>query len=724
MERQVRARVPRLSRGALAGASAALLMTGLAVLPTVAGADALPDGRAYELVTPTLNGVRVQPGHEFFTQSTASGDGLAFVGTDALDGAPSSGVYNAMVASRGSAGWSVMPEAIPFSQPEAGYLATVVNAMSSDLSQFIVTTDQPLVPGVETGDNVFLGTAQGSYTAITDAASDANGSGLSVTGVSADFSHIFFNPDVAQLPADKVNYHSGSNLYQWAGGQLSIVNVLPTGKLSKQPALLASGSTNNLSAVSADGDAVLFQDENPSGVDPLYLRLDGSSTVQVDLSQRSTADPNAQPSSAAVGITPDGSQILFTSPSELTNDANTGTSGGSPDDAGNDLYDYDVTTGTLTDLTPDTNSVDAATGADVQAVVGTADDASYVYFVATGDLAAGATAGQPNLYVEHDGTPAFIASATGLVNSSAYTTPDGGSIAFESTASLTGYDNTDQTTGDPDTEVFEYDAAAGTLSCASCRADGTAPTGSSTIPGGGSANGVNSPTRVVSDDGSQVFFDSTDQVVPGATDGLQNVYEYEDGAVSLISPGDGASAATLVDASPSGDDVFFDSYDDVVPPLDSSLESAIWDARVGGGFPITSTTPGVCTETIQCRDTGTSATGTGTIATDSGSGQLRTGGRTVFKVERHSLHGSTLTLRVRVGAAGRLTASGRDVRTARRRIRHGSTVTLAVRLSSRARATLTHRHLLRLVIRVRYARSSGGARTITVHVTARKKGGR
>jgi len=500
--------------------------------------------------------------------------------------------------------------------------------------------------------------------------------------------------------------------------------VLPNGTLGKQPADLASGSTNNLSAVSADGDGVLFQDENPSGVSPLYLRVDGSSTVKVDVSQRSTPDPNAQQSSTAVGITPDGSQVLFTNASELTDDANTGTSGGAPTDAGNDLYDYDVTTGDLTDLTPDSNSTDKATGADVQAVVGAADDASYVYFVATGDLASGAISGQANLYVEHDGTTTFIAQATGMIDSSAYTTPDGASIAFESTDPLTGYDNTDQTTGDPDTEVFDDNAAAGTLVCASCRTDGTAPNGSSTIPGGGSANGVNHPTRVISDDGSQVFFDSTDQIVPGATDDLQNVYEYENGTVSLISPGDGASAATLVDASSSGDDVFFDSYDDVIPPLDSSLESAIWDARVGGGFPITSTTEGVCTATVQCRATGSSSTGTGTIATNSASGQLKTSGRTVFKVERHSLHGSTLTLRVRVGAAGRLTASGRDVRTARRRVRHGSAVTLAARLTPKASAALAHRHRLRLVIRVRYARSSGGARTITVHVTARKKEGR
>ncbi len=230
---------------------------------------------------------------------------------------------------------------------------------------------------------------------------------------------------------------------------------------------------------------------------------------------------------------------------------------------------------------------------------------------------------------------------------------------------------------------------------------------------------------MLSDDGTRVFFDSTDQVVPGATDGLQNVYEYENGTTSLISPGDGSSPATLVDASSSGDDVFFDSYDDVVPPLDSSLESAIWDARVGGGFPITSTTEGVCTATPQCRATGTSGAGTPPIATDSSTGQISShGGHAVFAVTSHTLRGSTLTLRVRLRASGRLTASGRGVRGARRRVRHSETVTLSLRLTPGARATLSHHHRLRLAIRVRFQRTSGGSRTITVHVTAKRKAGR
>src|SRR5579875_2381662 len=104
MEREVRAGLLRLRRRLIAGAASLFVAAGLSTLPSTARAAGLPDGRAYELVTPTLNGARVQPGHQFFTQSTASGDALAFVDTDALDNCTSSGVYNAMVATRGTTG--------------------------------------------------------------------------------------------------------------------------------------------------------------------------------------------------------------------------------------------------------------------------------------------------------------------------------------------------------------------------------------------------------------------------------------------------------------------------------------------------------------------------------------------------------------------------------------------------------------------------------------------
>lgn len=42
---------------------------------------------------------------------------------------------------------------------------------------------------------------------------------------------------------------------------------------------------------------------------------------------------------------------------------------------------------------------------------------------------------------------------------------------------------------------------------------------------------------MVSADGSRVFFDSGDAVVPGDVNGTEDVYEWEDGHLYLISSG-------------------------------------------------------------------------------------------------------------------------------------------------------------------------------------------
>ena len=62
--------------------------------------------------------------------------------------------------------------------------------------------------------------------------------------------------------------------------------------------------------------------------------------------------------------------VFFTSHEELTNDANTG-----GEDGGNDLYLYSLKTGRLTDITPDTNAVDA-NGAEVIEFIGASSDGS------------------------------------------------------------------------------------------------------------------------------------------------------------------------------------------------------------------------------------------------------------------------------------------------------------------------------------------------------------
>ena len=130
-------------------------------------------------------------------------------------------------------------------------------------------------------------------------------------------------------------------------------------------------------------------------------------------------------------------------------------------------------------------------------VMGVSQDASHVYFASREAIAGSgkdtlgeeAEAGDANLYLWHEGDYAFVGVLSDRDAISALPSPigaapfanlariEGSHAAFLSSAPLTGYDNADAATGEPDTEVFLYDAAANRLVCASCNPSGGRPAG-------------------------------------------------------------------------------------------------------------------------------------------------------------------------------------------------------------------------------------------------------
>ena len=90
--------------------------------------------------------------------------------------------------------------------------------------------------------------------------------------------------------------------------------------------------------------------------------------------------------------------------------------------------------------------------------------------------------------------------------------------------------------------------------------------------------------RVMSDDGSRVFFNAYDALVPGDTNGTQDVYQWElpgtgdcttanpsyseqnGGCVSLISSGQSPQVSEFIDASADGKDVFFTTGSSLLAP--------------------------------------------------------------------------------------------------------------------------------------------------------------
>ena len=286
-----------------------------------------------------------------------------------------------------------------------------------------------------------------------------------------------------------------------------------------------------------------------------------------------------------------------------------------------DLYQYSLpigqTVGQTTALTE---------AGEVQGVVQISEDGSYVYFVAKGALkgehgealrnASGAepVAEADNLYLSHDGGTKFIATLAandssawerGPAANAAVVTPSGTRLAFVSERSLTGYDNEQAQKGECEgqvlggisagegetgscREIYLYDAETNSLACASCDPTGARPVGSSSLGEDVSSEATYRPRNLVED--GALFFDSFDALVPHTSDGRQNVYEYEDGHVYAISDVAGGYESFFLDASASGNDVFFGTADQLLPE-DTSNNVAVWDARVGGGFPVTVAPP-------------------------------------------------------------------------------------------------------------------------------------
>jgi hypothetical protein len=631
---------------------------------SVGGPFALPDGRGYELVTPVDIGggalappeVEGNPGGELYTedgfQASVSGDGFAYWAATPFPGSLQGGP-NAYLASRGAGGWSSQ-DLIP---PQA--LATGVERFpevagySADLSKVALEDgpgdgrgqdSPPLVSGEPANNqNLFSGdTGSGSFQLMDLTPPGANPGPAIFEGASADFSHVVF-ADMAKLtPEALLGEGTSENLYEWVGGAVSLVSQVPTppatrcgsgageapcsavneaavGNAERGSAPLRGGALN---AVSADGSNVFFENASSSDIKEgsgswqLYVREGGVTTVEVSASQKTNGsgpggtDPHGPLNPTYRLASADGSKVFFTSCEQLTNDSTAVSPPGGSftcNGGSEDLYQYDLASGVLTDLTVDHTPGDSS-GANVQGVLGVSADGSYVYFVATGVLASGAEPGGDNLYVSHDGTTTFIANG-GIEAFHSRVTPDGLHLAFDSTASLTGYDNTvasgsqcgtnlaGEALGAQCPEVFIYDAASGALRCVSCNPTGERPIGPSMLSGvqdetkdSGAGVVFEYLPRDLSEDGSRVFFDSNDALVPGDTNGKRDVYEWEAGRLYLLSSGTSSEESTFLDASASGDDVFFETASQLVGQgTDGDL--AIYDARVGGGFPSVAPSP-------------------------------------------------------------------------------------------------------------------------------------
>ncbi|MGA7704580.1 MAG: hypothetical protein WB998_06750 [Solirubrobacteraceae bacterium] len=610
----------------LLGAMIALVSLGIVARAAAAttSVPGLPDNRGYEKVSPNDNAdgdvfqawtADLATGEGRWTelpyQAAPDGNALAYVGMPSEEGGSGreggDGGNEYLARRRADGDWqaeNVTPQSEEFST------VPVYQGFSTDLSHGFLTTNAgtPLLPGApaahyrvpyvrdfDTGGYAALLSAPppnrewyefGAYDTVKFG---AEGTEPAFAGSSADLGHVLYMANDALTDNAVDGGVEDNNLYDYHNGALTLVNVLPSG--SPEPNAIYGGqvtprdnpeeNTPDFShVISEDGERIFWtgQDTNRN----IYMREGDSRTVQVDMS----VGGGGQYWTA----TPDGSKVLFTK--------------------GGDLYEYDVESGQTTDLAP---------GGEVQGIVGTSEDLSYVYVVADAVLAPGGeqgaceSGGECGLYVLHAGEPArFIAMLSssdnreyaltnygyvgdwqgGLGNKEAEVTPDGRQVLFGSRQSLTDYNNNDGG-GHKDEELFVYEFEGAKLRCISCNRAGAPPTNffSAFLP----VSHQNTYTRRwMSDDGSQVFFDSLDPLVPQDTNGLTDVYEWErdgagsctnsEGCIYLLTGGTAGEGSFMVDSSSSGNDVFFTTRAQLVSE-DQNENIDVYDAHVGAVVP-------------------------------------------------------------------------------------------------------------------------------------------
>jgi hypothetical protein len=243
-------------------------------------------------------------------------------------------------------------------------------------------------------------------------------------------------------------------------------------------------------------------------------------------------------------------------------------------------------------------------------------DGSHVYFISESQLVEGkGTAGQPNLYVWSGGAVRYIATVaaddvprlgnwTTVVSpsySAAGSTPganqsrateDGKAFIFVSRAPIGSFDNAGHF------EVYRYEERGGALTCVSCNPLVDVATADSrlqdlAVSGLGLPNSVTNSVDVLhnlSEDGSRIFFETSEALSEADTDGVNDIYEWHqligEGAaqISLITSGqstpyeefDGYQDPNVLMAiTPDGSDVFFRSTDALVeePVLEAPKRS-------------------------------------------------------------------------------------------------------------------------------------------------------
>jgi hypothetical protein len=591
---------------------------------------ALPDARVLEVAAANVNGAALMaPDYGGLPQAAEAGDAIAYLrhaaNTAGAAGSRAPEPTVDIARHQQAGGWFSVDITTPYgtAAPLVEGNGTEYLLFSGDLSAAVVAPRDaaPLAASAsertpyrrtETGDQTPLFEPLLTRADVAEGVKFGEEGVVEVLGANATLSHVVLGSLVA-LTAGSVP----DSLYEWSAGRLVPVSVLPAaeggaiveGELGSGPHSGAHRG-NVRGAVSEDGSLVYWK--HGAG---LYVRdTSTGESLRLDVPQEGVVPQNGEAEGAEFQIASvGGSRVFFTSTRRLTPGARA--SGEAPD-----LYECVVTAppaGALSCALSDVTEkvLNGGERANVQGLVAAADaTGSEVFFVAKGVLAAGATAGEYNLYTAAFAggawQSAWIATLTGVDAQdwaqsgelegvhqlTEASSPDGHFFAFMSSRSLTGYDNRDLVSGAADEEVYLYDTQTRRLACVSCDPTGGRPRGvldvarqrfaatspvdiegiwrnhwvagllaawqSLSITG----EGVTAYQPRSLSDGGRLFFDSASALTSQAVNGTVGVYEFEPVGVGSctsgaagFSPVDGGCVGLVSAGTAAGDSVFMDA---------------------------------------------------------------------------------------------------------------------------------------------------------------------
>ena len=754
-----------------------------------------PSGRAYEMVSPVDkndgNIERDVPPGRLISQTGAasSGDAVAFVSRanfgDIESGATSVTTPN-YLARRGDDGWLTEGIVPPVDEDyPQGLESPRVVGLALDASKSFGMSGALLTPDADR-----LNGSVGVYMRSTDQAPDQRYtlitappgtiapdpdpnlalSRFEMEASTPDARHVIFSSTRQLLPGGPSDFASTPNaLYEWADGTLRLASVPPAGvTFTSNPFVTAGGGDlarrlvlglHGDNVMSDDGGRVFFT-ANTSAGRTVFVRENGATTLMLSASERPGDPPQAPRRGDFWGANgADGSAAFFSSIDPLTADA-VFTPG-----AGSMLYRWDANAlegQRLSAITPDPLGETGLLGP-----TAITNDATSAYFAARGDLAPGATRGEPSLFQWRLGQGVrFIAAldstgGTGNLLGGAVDQPlwerqwngnggrgarvssDGERLLFASYAQLDpDYDTTEDSAedcGDPEVagehcrQVYLYDSPSNQISCLTCVA-GAPVTGDANLFGnsdsrrGPAEPEVSAPLdlpRNLSTDGRRAFFETTRQLLTADENHVTDVYEWADGdldgvgRLSLVSSGRSGTKSEFLDASALGNDVFFTTRDPLVG-IDNDNQVDLYDARVGGGIAAQNPAPSPppC-EGEACQGEFTGAPFLPGVGSGGASqGDLDPGPRPSFRVARLSREqqaklasGRPVPLRVRVNRPGKVRLAARaklggrmrTVAAASKTARKAGNVMLSLKLSRAALRELTRKRKLKVTLAVRFA---------------------